>query len=37
MTGKTLEELGITREVEVKHLAVKESVFLFNRFPDKIK
>lgn len=33
MTGKTLEELGITREVKVKHLAVKESVFPFNRFP----
>ncbi len=31
--GRTLEELGFTREVEVQHVAVKESVFPFNRFP----
>jgi len=32
MTGLKLSELGITREVEVGHIAVKESVFPFNRF-----
>jgi carbamoyl-phosphate synthase large subunit len=32
--GKTLVELGFTREVEPGHLAVKESVFPFIRFPD---
>jgi carbamoyl-phosphate synthase large subunit len=33
MVGKTLEELGFTREAEVGHVSVKESVFPFNRFP----
>ncbi len=33
MLGKTLSELGFTREVEPSHLAVKESVFPFIRFP----
>ena len=33
MAGKTLKELGFTREVEVPHVAVKESVFPFSRFP----
>ena len=33
MMGRTLEELGIRREVEIPHVAVKESVFPFNRFP----
>jgi carbamoyl-phosphate synthase large subunit len=32
MTGVTLDELGITREVTPKHISVKESVFPFNRF-----
>jgi len=32
MVGKRLRELGITREVEIRHIAVKESVFPFNRF-----
>ncbi len=32
MAGKTLAELGITKEIEVRHIAVKESVFPFNRF-----
>ncbi len=32
MVGKTLQALGYTREVEVKHKAVKESVFPFARF-----
>ncbi|MFZ5774352.1 MAG: carbamoyl-phosphate synthase large subunit [Thermodesulfobacteriota bacterium] len=32
MMGKTLPELGLTREVEVSHYAVKEAVFPFNRF-----
>ena len=33
MVGRTLEELGLTREVQIGHVAVKESVFPFNRFP----
>lgn len=33
MAGKTLEQIGITEEVEIRHTAVKESVFPFNRFP----
>ena len=33
MVGRTLEELRFTKEVEVKHTAVKESVFPFSRFP----
>ncbi len=32
MVGKTLAELGYTREPEFKHVAVKESVFPFARF-----
>ncbi len=32
MAGKSLSELGIEREVEIRHMAVKESVFPFNRF-----
>jgi carbamoyl-phosphate synthase large subunit len=32
MVGKTLSELGIDKEVEIRHMAVKESVFPFNRF-----
>ncbi len=32
MTGKTLDELGFTKEVKVNYFAVKESVFPFNRF-----
>jgi carbamoyl-phosphate synthase large subunit len=34
MVGRTLEELGLTREVEPDHVSVKESVFPFDRFPD---
>jgi len=33
MVGVKLKDLGIVKEVEVKHIAVKESVFPFNRFP----
>jgi carbamoyl-phosphate synthase large subunit len=33
MAGKTLATLGITKEVEITHTAVKEAVFPFNRFP----
>jgi carbamoyl-phosphate synthase large subunit len=33
MLGKTLKELGFTKEVEIQHIAVKESVFPFIRFP----
>ena len=32
MVGKTLEELGQINDPEVRHVAVKESVFPFNRF-----
>jgi len=32
MTGKTLRELGFTREIRPAYWAVKESVFPFNRF-----
>jgi len=34
MVGKTLEELGFTKEVNPSHTSVKEAVFPFNRFPD---
>ncbi|MFH0872858.1 MAG: carbamoyl-phosphate synthase large subunit [bacterium] len=33
MLGKGLEELGFTKEKEINHVAVKESVFPFIRFP----
>nr|HID59707.1 carbamoyl-phosphate synthase large subunit [Desulfobacterales bacterium] len=33
MLGKTLEEIGITEEVSLSHVAIKESVFPFVRFP----
>ena len=33
MIGKSLKEQGMTKEVEVNHIAVKEAVFPFNRFP----
>jgi len=32
MVGKTLSELGIVKEVQIRHIAVKESVFPFKRF-----
>ncbi|MDY6955233.1 MAG: carbamoyl-phosphate synthase large subunit, partial [Thermodesulfobacteriota bacterium] len=32
MLGKTLNELGLTREVVPSHMSVKEAVFPFNRF-----
>jgi carbamoyl-phosphate synthase large subunit len=33
MGGKTLIELGFVREKEIKHIAVKEAVFPFTKFP----
>ena len=33
MLGRTLEELGFTKEIEPPYFAVKESVFPFRRFP----
>ncbi len=33
MAGHTLEGLGITREINVEHVSVKEPVFPFNKFP----
>jgi len=33
MLGHTLRELGFTEEVKVGHVAVKEAVFPFSRFP----
>jgi carbamoyl-phosphate synthase large subunit len=34
MAGKTLDELGFTEEVTITHVAVKESVFPFIKFPN---
>lgn len=34
MVGKTLYELGFTEEVKINHIAVKESVFPFIKFPN---
>ncbi len=34
MLGKTLPELGITREIIPDHFSVKEAVMPFNRFPN---
>ncbi|HMP18343.1 MAG TPA: ATP-grasp domain-containing protein, partial [Gemmatales bacterium] len=33
MVGKTLTELGVTREITPRYYSVKESVFPFNKFP----
>jgi carbamoyl-phosphate synthase large subunit len=33
MMGKSLKELGLTKEKEIKHVAVKEAVFPFDKFP----
>ena len=33
MAGKTLSELGFVKEVSIKHIAVKEAVFPFAKFP----
>jgi carbamoyl-phosphate synthase large subunit len=33
MAGETLRELGYTREIVTDHIAVKESVFPFSKFP----
>ncbi|GER94744.1 carbamoyl-phosphate synthase large subunit [hot springs metagenome] len=33
MLGKTLKELGLSKEIEINHVAVKEAVFPFDRFP----
>ena len=32
MAGKTLKEIGFTKEVSPDHVSVKESVFPFNKF-----
>ncbi|MGF1540020.1 MAG: carbamoyl-phosphate synthase large subunit [Pleurocapsa sp.] len=34
MSGKTLTSLGVTTETIPKHIAVKEAVLPFNKFPD---
>ncbi|MCK9391514.1 MAG: carbamoyl-phosphate synthase large subunit [Syntrophales bacterium] len=34
MLGKSLQELGFTKTIRPKHIAVKEAVFPFNRFPN---
>jgi len=34
MLGRTLEELGLDREIIPSHVSVKESVMPFDRFPD---
>ncbi len=33
MMGKTLKEIGFTKEIEPSHISVKEAVFPFRRFP----
>ena len=33
MVGRTLKEQGFTREVSINHIAVKEAVLPFNKFP----
>lgn len=33
MSGKSLEELGMTKEIIPNHIAVKEAVLPFNKFP----
>jgi len=33
MTGMTLKELSLTSEKEIRHVAVKEAVFPFDKFP----
>ncbi len=33
MVGRTLKELGLTKEIEISHVAVKEAVFPFDKFP----
>ncbi|MBT5028430.1 MAG: carbamoyl-phosphate synthase large subunit, partial [Nitrospina sp.] len=34
MAGKTLQEIGFTEEIKFPHIAIKESVFPFNKFQD---
>ncbi len=34
MMGKSLQDLGLTKEVEIAHWAVKEAVFPFDRFDN---
>jgi len=34
MSGKSLESLGVTEEIVPKHIAVKEAVLPFNKFPS---
>ena len=34
MSGKSLESLGVTNEMVPKHIAVKEAVLPFNKFPS---
>ena len=34
MAGKTLKEIGFTQEIKPVHIAVKESVFPFNKFTE---
>jgi carbamoyl-phosphate synthase large subunit len=33
MVGRKLNDLGLTREIQPKHISVKEAVFPFNKFP----
>ncbi len=33
MAGKSLKELGLLKEQDIKHVAVKEAVFPFDKFP----
>ena len=33
MSGKTLHDINFTEEVQLKHVAVKEAVLPFDKFP----
>ena len=34
MVGKTLKELGLTEEVKIPYVSVKEAIFPFDKFPE---
>src|SRR4029078_12170735 len=34
MVGQKLADVGFVREIQPKHIAVKEAVFPFNKYPD---
>ncbi|GAQ94953.1 carbamoyl-phosphate synthase large subunit [Thermodesulfovibrio aggregans] len=34
MVGKTLKELGLTKEIKIPYVTVKEAIFPFDKFPE---